>query len=117
MTNTKNLDPIHQWREWFATSEKQWSDALRRVMASEPVARSAGRMLHEALHAHRMWSEGMAQCLTTLNLPSRTDIVDVHERLAHVEKALDDIGIELREQRTQHARPQRTRRPAGASDS
>lgn len=124
MSEADNLDPVRLWREWFVKSEKAWSDALSEMMGDERFSRGMGRYVHEALHTHRMFSESMAQYLANLNIPSRGDILDMGDRLAHMEETLNQIQVELREQRGQLARlasggteppvanrPARTRQP------
>lgn len=127
MSKEKDIDPLRLWREWFVKSEKTWSDALTEMMGDENFSKGMGRYLHEALHTHRMFSEAMAQYLSNLNIPSRADILDMSDRLAHIEDTLNQLVVELRGQRAQLAklaagageaaaqRPMRTRRPA-ASD-
>ncbi len=101
MSNDDSLDPIRLWREWFVKSEKAWSDALTEMMGDENFSRGMGRYMHEALHTHRMFSESMAQYLANLNIPSRGDILDMSDRLAHIEETLNHIQVELRSQRAQ----------------
>lgn len=134
MASDDNMDPVRLWREWFVKSEKSWSDALSEVMGDENFSKGMGRYMHEALHTHRMFSESMAQYLSNLNIPSRTDILDMNDRLAHMEQTLNQIQVELREQRGQMtrlatggatgaaastgaARPARTRKPASTPDA
>lgn len=104
MASDDNMDPIRVWREWFVKSEKSWSDALSEMMGDEHFSKGMGRYTLEALHTHRMFSETMAQYLANLNIPSRSDILDMNDRLAHMDQTLNQIQVELREQRTQMAR-------------
>lgn len=128
MSREESLDPIRLWREWFVKSEKAWSDTLTEMMGDERFSDGMGRYMHEALHTHRMFGETMAQYLANLNIPSRGDILDMSDRLAHIEDTLDNIQVELRDQRTQltkiasaagmepqQAKPSRTRKPAGGA--
>lgn len=134
MAKEDNMDPIRVWREWFVKSEKSWSDALSEMMGDEHFSKGMGRYTLEALHTHRMFSETMAQYLANLNIPSRSDILDMNDRLAHMEETLNQIQVELREQRSQMARlaagnatsttsdtttarPARTRKPATNLDA
>jgi hypothetical protein len=121
------IDPMTLWRDWFVKSEKAWSQALTDMMGDEHFSRGMGRYMQEALHTHRMFSEAMSQYLANLNLPSRSDLLDIGDRLGQVEDTLAAIQVELREQRiqiaratapggeaagTEHpARPARTKRP------
>lgn len=134
MSKEDSMDPIRLWREWFVKSEKSWSDALSEMMGDEHFSKGMGRYTLEALHTHRMFSETMAQYLANLNIPSRSDILDMNDRLAHMEETLNQIQVELREQRSQMARlaasgvgastattasvrPARTRKPAANLDA
>ncbi len=98
------LNPMSLWRDWFVKSEKAWSQALTDVMGDERFSKGMGRYMQEALHTHRMFSEGMSQYLANLNLPSRTDVLDISDRLGQIEDTLALIQVELREQRIQIAR-------------
>lgn len=124
MSSENSMDPLRLWREWFVKSEKTWSDALTEMMGDERFSKGMGRYMHEALHTHRMFSEAMAQYLANLNIPSRGDILDMGDRLAHIEDTLNQIQVELRGQRAQltklaagspevadSGRPARTRQP------
>lgn len=127
MSKDNEMDPVRLWREWFVKSEKAWSDSLTEMMGDERFSSGMGRYMHEALHTHRMFSEAMAQYLANLNIPSRADILDMSDRLAHIEDTLNQLQVELRGQRAQltklaagsgsvaegvaRKRPARTRKP------
>lgn len=131
MANDDDINPIRLWREWFVKSEKSWSDALSEMMGDEHFSKGMGRYTLEALRTHRMFSETMAQYLANLNIPSRSDVLDMNDRLAHMDKTLNHIQVELREQRLQIARlaaatdgtvdarirPSRTRKPSTNLDA
>ncbi len=128
MSNEK-LDPMALWRDWFVKSEKSWSQAMTDMMGDERFSKGFGRYMQEALHTHRMFTEGMSQYLANLNLPSRSDVLEVSDRLGQLEDAVAALQVELREQRVQLARilqsngvaspidtpvrPSRTKRPPG----
>ena len=126
MSENDSLDPARLWREWFVKSEKAFSDAMTEVMGDEHFSKGMGRYINEALHTHRMFSESMGQYLANLNIPSRGDVLDMADRLAHIEDTLGQIQVELRQQRTQltklataageapetKTKPSRTRKPA-----
>lgn len=128
MSDDNDVNPMRMWREWFVKSEKVWSDALSEMMGNEHFSKGMGRYIHEGLHTHRMFAESMAQYLANLNIPSRGDILDMSDRLAQMENTLNQIQVELRQQRAQLTRmasddsasplpkqPARTRQPATKS--
>lgn len=98
------LNPVALWRDWFIKSEKAWSQALTEMMGDEKFSKGVGRYMQEALHTHRMLSEVMSQYLANLNLPSRSDVLDLSDRLGQIEDNLAAIQVELRQQRIQLAR-------------
>ena len=128
MSGDDSVEPMRVLRDWFVKSEKSWSDALSAMMGDERFATGMGRYVHEALHTHRMFAESMGQYLANLNIPSRSDILEMNDRLAHMEGMLNQIQVELRDQRGQLARvaagtaqddtskrPARTRKPTPKS--
>lgn len=124
MTKNDDLNPIRLWREWIVKSEQMWSDAITDVMGNPQVSAGMGRSMQEFLHMHRMFTESFAQYLSALNLPSRSDILDLSDRIGQLEDAVAAISVDLREQRALLAgagvvatdqakkkKPSRTRQP------
>ncbi len=101
MANKDDMDPMQLMRDWFVQSEKMWSDAMTEFMADERVAKSSGRFMQEALHTQRMFSESMGQYLSNLNMPSRSDILDLKDRVSQMEETMNSVLIELRAIRKQ----------------
>ncbi len=99
MKSEDELNPIRLWREWIVQSEKMWSDTITEVMGNPQVSGGMGRSMQEFLHMHRMFSESFAQYLSALNLPSRSDILDLSDRLGQLEDAVAAVSVDLREQR------------------
>ncbi|MGE0684251.1 MAG: hypothetical protein AB7P69_25510 [Candidatus Binatia bacterium] len=94
-----NLDPVRLWREWCQKSEKSWNDAISQLLGDDRVAKSTGKYLQEALHTQRMFSEAMAKWLANLNLPSRSDMLALSDRVGKVEDALAGLQVEIRQLR------------------
>lgn len=114
---SQTFDPLHAWREWYQKSEKQWSDALSGLLGSEKFAQATGKYAQEAMHLHRMFNETMAQYLSAINVPSRSDLTELGERLGQVEDALAGLQVEVRHLRrsltdsTPTSEPPRTKQP------
>ena len=124
MADENELNPVRLWREWMVKSEKMWSDAITDVMGNPQVSAGMGRSMQEFLHMHRMFSDSFAQYLSALNLPSRSDILDLSDRIGQLEDAVAAVSVDLREQRallanagvtqtsdTIKKKPKRTKKP------
>lgn len=99
MADDNNLDPIRMMREWFVNSEKMWSDAMTEAMGDERFSNGMGRYMQEALHSQRMFSESMGQYLANINMPSRTDLLDMSDKVSQLHDKMDFVMVELRDQR------------------
>ena len=119
-----NLDPVRLWREWYQKSEKSWNEGISQLMGDERVAKSTGKYLQEAVHAQRMFTEAMAKWLANLNLPSRSDVLALSDRLGKLEDTIAGLQVELHQLRQaltkqdlasgaglRAARPKRTKTP------
>jgi len=114
-------DPFAMWRDWVSQSERQWNTFLNEAMASPQYGQSLGRFMELSLAMQKTMAEAMGRYLGALNMPTRTDVMALGERLATIEERL--IGIELRlDQLSRPAsdeaapletvpRPPRTKRP------
>ena len=124
MSQEDEFNPVRMWREWIVQSEKMWSDTITEAMGNPQVSGKMGRSMQEFLHVHRIFSESFAQYLSGLNLPSRSDILDISDRLGQLEDAVAAVSVDLREQRallastgvvaaasTAKKKPSRTKKP------
>jgi polyhydroxyalkanoate synthesis regulator phasin len=71
------------------------------MVNSETYAQATGKMLDAWLTGsapfRKMIESTMTQALTQLNMPTRTDIISLAERLTHIEMRLDDLEAKLDE--------------------
>jgi len=111
------------WREWVGQSERQWNAFLNQTMASDQYGQSLGRFMELYVTMQKGMSEAMGRTLTALNLPTRTDILALGDRLAAIEERLATIETRLERLAGAEAgdgsaaavsRPPRTKRPATA---
>ncbi len=126
--SNSELDPLRIWREWYQKSEKQWSDGLTQLLGNDRIAKSTGKYAQEAVQLQRMFAELMAQSLATLNLPARSDILALSERMGQLEDAMAGVQVEVRQLRrtlterdlvkadTTLKRPKRTKQPPKKKD-
>ena len=126
--SNSELDPLRIWREWYQKSEKQWSEGLTQLLGNDRIAKSTGKYAQEAVQLQRMFAELMAQSLATLNLPARSDILALSERMGQLEDAMAGVQVEVRQLRrtlterdlvkadTTLKRPKRTKQPPKKKD-
>lgn len=95
------LEPMKMWRNWYQKSEQQWSEALTELMADERLGKRFGKYFQEWLHAHHMFTEMVGQQLAALNLPSRSDVLNVGDRLSEAEDALSSLTAEIHQLKKQ----------------
>lgn len=119
-----NLNPVALWRDWFVKCEAQWSDALSTMMKDQATSSALTRQVDELRMMHRLFGEMSQVSLAAANLPSRTDLEALDERLGRLEDGLAQVGAQiasltaaLRSADTAAlaGKPTRTRKPAAAA--
>jgi hypothetical protein len=94
------FDPFAFWRDWVVKSEQQWSDNVTRFLKDERTAGPLAKQMREALFAHRMFAEMMQAYLASVNLPSRSDLEWLDERLGKLEDTVASLAAEIVRLRT-----------------
>ncbi len=89
------LNPLAMWREWVAKSEAQWSEAAATLMKDPRAGGPLNKQVEEARLAQRMFGEMAQASLALVNLPSRTDLEGLDERLGRLEDGLANVSAEL----------------------
>ncbi len=117
-------DPFAMWREWVTQSERQWNAFLNEAMATEQFSQSLGRMMDVYLNMQKSMNEMMGRYFTALNMPTRTDVLSLGNRLSEIEErlaSLETAVLALQPGALARAtgaapipRPPRTRKPAKA---
>ena len=86
------LSPAHQWRDWIAKSEAQWSEAVTQLLKNEHTGEALNRQLSEMQLMHRQFSELAQASLAAANLPSRSDFEALDERMGRLEDGLAQLA-------------------------
>jgi len=125
-TDWTALSPARLWREWIVKSEAQWSEALSQLLKDERTGEAMGRQLQEMQLMHRQFSEMAQASLSAANLPSRSDLEALDERMGRLEDGLAQVAAALTQLSqalarlpvaavaTPVAKPARNRKPASA---
>jgi polyhydroxyalkanoic acid synthase PhaR subunit len=97
----KPFDPFEAWREMRNVGMEAWAKAITQAVNSEEYAKASGAMLDAYLAAslpfREMLEKTMTQALQQANMPTRTDLISLAERLTNVEMRLDDLDAKLDE--------------------
>lgn len=115
-------DVGHLWRNWLTETERQWNVFFNDVMGTDSFGRFLGGYMEMYGTLQRLVAHNMERSLSTLNVPTRSDIVDLSERLSSVEERLasiesslralaEAVGHPARPAAVTELRPRRTRRP------
>jgi len=91
----QQFNPVQLWREWVVRSEEQWSAALSTLMKDERAGEVFKRQADELRMTHRMFAEMAQASLAAANLPSRSDLEALDERLGRVEDGLASVSAAL----------------------
>jgi polyhydroxyalkanoic acid synthase PhaR subunit len=120
-TDGPSPDTMELWRNWLTETERQWNSFFSEVMGRDSFGRVTGSYMEMYSVVQRALNQGMERYLNTFNLPTRSDVVELGERLHNIEERLATLeanisnlasaaGIETSASVTQ-LRPRRTRRP------
>lgn len=110
-----SVDPMKAWREWFVQSERSWSQALANLMQDENVARTVGQEIQAGAYGQQMLTQGMAEPMAAMNLPTRADLIALGERLGQLEDAVARMeALLVGMAAPASARPARTRKAPAA---
>jgi len=86
------MNPVAMWRDWFVKSEAQWSEYVSSLMKNDLTGGALGRQLGELQMVHRQFGEMAQAALAAANLPSRSDLEALDERLGRVEDGLAQVS-------------------------
>jgi hypothetical protein len=93
------MDPFGAWRTMRDTYMDAWSKMMIDMVNSEAYAEASGRLLDTYLSMSTPFRQAietaMTQVLTQFNMPTRSDVTSLAERLTNIEFRLDDLDARL----------------------
>lgn len=87
----KGSDPVQMWHSFLGDMEKQFNSLSNKAMESEEFSRLMGQMTGASAGAKKAFGDFMERYLAAMNLPSRSELIDLGERLHNIEGRLNDI--------------------------
>jgi hypothetical protein len=112
------------WRDWVAQSETQVNKLLNDVMGTEGYTRVLGGLTKVFVSMQKNTGEALERYFTALSLPTRSDVVELGQRLSLIESRLAAMeailgrvaggGASAGGSSTTAPRPPRTKKPSAA---
>ena len=97
----QTFDPFGGWKNMRDAGMDAWSKMMIQLVNNDAYAQASGAMMDAWLTTSAPFRKAiestMTQTLTQLNMPTRTDITTLAERLTHIEMRLDDLEAKLDE--------------------
>jgi hypothetical protein len=97
--NTMRDASLKAWKSMRDTSLESWSKMMIDTVNSEDYSQTTGQWLDTYLTLsqpfRRIIDTMMTQVLTGLNMPMRSDVTSLAERLTNIETRLDDQDAKL----------------------
>jgi polyhydroxyalkanoic acid synthase PhaR subunit len=110
-------DPFQGFRDWLDDAERRWNTFFNEMMSSEQYGQASGRMMEGWLQFQKAVSETLQRSLSTVNLPSRTDLLALSERIGSLESKIESLEHAVRKlggapaaKNAAKAKPRRTKK-------
>ena len=95
------FDPTGMLKTMRDSSMDAWSKSMIQFVNTDAYAQAIGTMLDTWLTTsipfRKAVEAAMTQVLTNLNMPTRSDVISLAERLTNIEMRLDDLEARLDE--------------------
>lgn len=92
-------DPFEAWRSMRDATMKTWAETMVQTVNTEAYAQATGALLDSYLTATAPFREivekMVTQALQASNMPTRSDVISLAERLTNLELRLDDLDSKL----------------------
>ena len=116
-------DPVALWQKMLGEMEKGFNSLASEALASPQFSKAMNQAGGVTAGAHKQLGDLMEKYFISMNMPSRSQMTGIAERLQTIEGQLSDIKLLLQEMQKQAgavpptsvpARPPRTRKPPTA---
>jgi Poly(R)-hydroxyalkanoic acid synthase subunit (PHA_synth_III_E) len=124
MASSSPEDPAAAWRDLVTQWEKNLNEMANRTMGSDEFSQAMNRALSLSAGMQGSLQEAMGRYFASLNVPTRTEMEGIGERLRRIEERLDRVlvalgpaGAAAGSGSAQRHKPPRTKRPPGAGET
>ena len=122
-------DPLQALREMLDDGERRLNELISNTSAEDSPSALRSRLVDVSMDTQRRLRDAWGRTFSTINLPTRTDVIRLGKRIAEVEDGVARIEAQLRRIEravapdarpaapSGGARPKRTRRPPSQRDA
>jgi hypothetical protein len=92
MPEKTSLDPLSLWRDMLGQWERGLNGVANQAMGSDEFSRAMHQITSVSLRMQQTMGEVLGKSLQAMNLPTRTDLTAIGERLSRIEARLDQLA-------------------------
>ncbi|MFM5930505.1 MAG: poly(R)-hydroxyalkanoic acid synthase subunit PhaE [Novosphingobium sp.] len=117
MTKPTAFDPVATWQDMVQKWEHEINSWSGKFTESEQFSAVMGQATKASLYAQKAMAEHMESVLRSLNLPSKTQVEELAERLDAIEESIERLrlalepGARIPEPESPRPSPRRSRKP------
>jgi SMC interacting uncharacterized protein involved in chromosome segregation len=116
MTQSPGFDPVSTWQDMLQKWEQEINSWSGKITQTEQFAAVMGQATKISMVAQKAMGDQMESTLKSLNLPTKSQLDTIIERLDSIEESIDRLRLELAKSGGGSAEPtpapSRTRKPA-----
>ena len=117
MSQKPAFDPAAVWQKMISRWEQEVNDWSGKLTQNEQFGKVMSQATKMQIMAQRSFNDHMEKLLKSLNLPSKTEIEEISERLDRIEEVLERLTLTLgHAQENPVAAPKRPRKPAAPEE-
>lgn len=115
----RQFNPVEAWQQIIQRWEHELNAWSGQFTKSEEFGALIGQATKATVYAQKAMAEQTEAVLRSLNLPSKSQIDEISQRLAVIEDHLAQLKLaaEGRKERNESPEPRRTRKPPAPSSS
>jgi hypothetical protein len=114
-------DPLDAWRQRLTEAEREWNQYMNEMMGTDAFAQVMGTWTNGFLMLQKNMGESVERYMASFNVPTRSDVMDLGERLGRIEDRLrrleKAVAPGAEGAAAARRRPTRTRRPTSPPES
>lgn len=95
MSKPDQFDPVSAWQDMVQKWEHEINNWSGKFTESEQFSAVMGQATKASLYAQKAMAEHMESVLRSLNLPSKTQIEELAERLDAIEESIERLRLAL----------------------